>query len=45
MTFIESNDSIDIFTTMVSQMRRVFGIGIEAEVFYKNFRKKNKEFY
>lgn len=43
-TFIDSNNSIDIFTTMVSQMGRVFEIVIEANVLYKNLQKNNKKF-
>lgn len=45
MTFVKSSDSTDLFATMLSQTRRVFKIAIEAEVLFKNFQKKNKEFF
>lgn len=41
---MESSDSTNMFTPMVSQTWRAFEISIEAEVFFKNLQKKNKEF-
>lgn len=35
---------VDIFTTMVSQTERAFGVVIEMEALLKNLQNKNKEF-
>lgn len=35
---------MDIFTTMVSQTEKVFGIAIKAKALFKNLQSKNKEF-
>lgn len=40
--FVESSECEDIFTTMVSQLVRAFGITIEAEALTKNFQNKIK---
>ncbi|CAI9753697.1 unnamed protein product [Fraxinus pennsylvanica] len=43
-SFMETNNVVDLFATMVSQTRRAFGIAIKAEALFKNLQSKNREF-
>lgn len=41
---METSNLVSIFTTMVSQTGKAFGIVIKAEALFKNLQNKNKEF-
>lgn len=43
-TFVETNDVGDIFTTMVSQTVRAFGVVEEAKAQFRNLQSKNRGF-
>lgn len=43
-SFIETSKCEDVFTTMVSQTMKLFGIAIEVEALAKNLPNRNNDF-